>query len=205
MAEEVRTPEDNEKLKVLEELLVSMGILVGPNSKLGLVCSAACLNYPVEPPKMNRRCPLSGWEMREGYGLRVLRKEMNERQSRLKQAEREERKKKERTKCGEGPTPDGEAKDLSTTLKKKRGTQKRKKYAPKGECDDSSTSPQKKRRDKGAARKTSKTNGWGGSMGTVLEPTMRDLTIEDSGSETEYNRIRNQTHSNAIFSSMYDC
>ncbi|KAF9647128.1 hypothetical protein BDM02DRAFT_3188214 [Thelephora ganbajun] len=185
MAEEDRTPEDNEKLKILEELLVSMGISVGPNPKLGLVCSAACLNYPVEPPEMEMRSPPPGLEMRSGDGVDILRKEINERQSRLKQAEREERKKKERTKCGEGPTPDGEAKDSSTMSKKKRGTQNREKSAPKGEWDDSSTSPQKKRRDKGAAQKTSKTNGWGGSMGTVLEPTMRDLRIEDSGSETE--------------------
>ncbi|KAF9647124.1 hypothetical protein BDM02DRAFT_3188212 [Thelephora ganbajun] len=74
--------------------------------------------------------------MREGYGLDILEEEMNERQSRLKQAKRKE-KKKEQAKHGVGPTPDGESKDLSTTPKKKLKRRKGEKPAPEQEWDDS--------------------------------------------------------------------
>lgn len=50
-----RTPEDTRRLNKLEELLESMGISKAKKAKLGVLCSAACLAYPVELPEMMRR------------------------------------------------------------------------------------------------------------------------------------------------------
>lgn len=64
-----RTPEDAEKLVVLEQLLESTGISKTPKAKFELLCSAAYGGYPLESPEMAKRDPPLDWERNRGHEI----------------------------------------------------------------------------------------------------------------------------------------
>ena len=79
MAPGKRSPEDTEKLSKLEGLLESMAILGTEGATFGLLCSAACREYPVEPPELMRRPPPLDWERDRGHELMCLMDELDNR------------------------------------------------------------------------------------------------------------------------------
>jgi len=77
MAPGKRTPKDTEKLRKLEGLLESMAILGTEKATFGLLCSAACREYPVEPPELMRRPPPLDCARDRGHELMCLMDELD--------------------------------------------------------------------------------------------------------------------------------
>ena len=80
-----RTQTNTDKLKKLEGLLESMGIVKTEKAKLEVLCSAAHRAYPVESPSMAKRPPPPGSERDRGHELLCLMEESAERYPRSEQ------------------------------------------------------------------------------------------------------------------------
>jgi len=97
-----RTPEDSEKLKKLEMRLESIGILKAEKAELDVLCSAAYLEYPIEPPLMAKRPPPPDWKRNKGSELVCLVDELNEKypapMRKPKQVESKKRRRQTRSK-----------------------------------------------------------------------------------------------------------
>ena len=107
-----RTPEDTKKLNKLEGLLESMAILKTEKAKFGVLCSAVCRAYPVEPPLIARQPRPSDWERNVGHELMSLMDDLIKKYPRGKRAKNG----KHQADCGAEPTPDGEGTDSRCVL-----------------------------------------------------------------------------------------
>ena len=85
MSPRVRTHTNTDKLKKLEGLLESMGIVKTEKAKLEVLCSAAYRAYPVEPPSIAKQPLPPGSERDRGHELLCLMEELAERYPRNEQ------------------------------------------------------------------------------------------------------------------------